>query len=411
MAAQARRCESGRPSIQAQFRPPRIIGGFGAVPSSSEQPLGPQVLVDVGSLRHAARDISNNLISRVKITVESVRFRSLPLAFPPPEDPGGVPERLNGPVSKTGVGHWSYRGSESHPLRSCGMRAIAVIWRRSCSPAAERRRTPSRRASRRPIGTLPATSRSAPATGGSTSSGSGRRRAARRGLEWAARPWAPARATWRGRSAELQRAGIDPLEADAALAVTSNYPFTCGSTALDPAGVERTLRAAGRARGREGGWTTSTSGEESSIPSNGRRGLRLARGARATRGDRSSSTRREPRAVGPDRRRRPGHRGGPGRGRRGLPRRPGRRAVHAEQPHPRPRGRARTSSPSASFRRPSEPGARGLLRHRRRPALGRCRGGRAREDLRARRARRRHGRSDPRPVRRSPRSRSSRATA
>ena len=85
-------------------------------------------------------------------------------------------------------------------------------------------------------------------------------------LEWAAEALGPGASDLARPSAELKRAGIDPLEADAALAVTSSYPFTVRFDGVDPAGVERTLRAAGAREAEEAGWTTFDIGEESSIP-------------------------------------------------------------------------------------------------------------------------------------------------
>ena len=85
-------------------------------------------------------------------------------------------------------------------------------------------------------------------------------------LEWAAEALGPGASDLARPSAELERTGLDPLEADAALAVTSSYPFTLRFDGVDPARCRADARAAGAREGEEAGWRTFDLGEESSIP-------------------------------------------------------------------------------------------------------------------------------------------------
>ena len=71
-------------------------------------------------------------------------------------------------------------------------------------------------------------------------------------LRWARRALGPDARDLARRSRELVRLGLDPLEADAVFAVTSNYAFSARFDGIDPAGIERTLRASGAREGERG---------------------------------------------------------------------------------------------------------------------------------------------------------------
>jgi len=85
-------------------------------------------------------------------------------------------------------------------------------------------------------------------------------------LEWAREALGPGARDLAGPSADLGSIGLEPLAADAALAVTSNYPSAIRFDGVEPAGVEGTLEAAGAREGEEAGWRTFDLGGESAIP-------------------------------------------------------------------------------------------------------------------------------------------------
>jgi hypothetical protein len=67
-------------------------------------------------------------------------------------------------------------------------------------------------------------------------------------------------------SSDLAEIGVDPLGAEAIVAVTSNYPSSVRFDGAQPAALERALSASGAQPGEDRGWTTLDLGSERSIP-------------------------------------------------------------------------------------------------------------------------------------------------